>query len=152
MGNKNGCYQSQFSLVQWSSVFGDVFELKFPIHKQNSPRHHPPPPPLTKGLTENRFHAGGFYSNEILEVHRSSRWLQEHNTFCDLSQKAERAPTLLRHRAHGFPLIEKVARVLLTNHTEHSNAKPKQTRNYFRHSIENRSNPRPHTLSRSFVA
>ena len=35
-----------------------------------------------------------------------------------------------------FPLVEKVARILLTSHRQ---AKPKQTRNYFRHSTENRS-------------
>ena len=42
-----------------------------------------------------------------------------------------------RHDWFCFSLVEKVARIMLANHR--AKATPKQTRNYFRHSIENRS-------------
>ena len=51
-----------------------------------------------------------------------------------------------------FLLVEKVARILfLKPITERSKAKSKQTRNYFRHSIENRSNMESFALSLAFV-
>ena len=40
----------------------------------------------------------------------------------------------------SFSLFEKVARVLFNQSQERSKAKAKQLPNYFRHSIENRSN------------